>query len=393
MPMPAVGDVVGPLDVGPVAHGGHFVAHHDGRVLFVRHALPGERVTVRLTQVNASVLRGDAIEIQHAADDRVEPPCTAFGPGGCGGCDFQHIAVARQRELKADVLRDQLRRLARLEWDGEVEAVPGDDGGLGWRTRARYLVSAGRLGMRAHRSHRFVALPAEGCLLAVPALRRPALADGRLERVRESRGRGGRGQTRERELVVMAGPDGRPLARGAATTLRVGERPFRLTGESFWQVHPGAAAALAEAVVTGLAPAPGETALDLYCGAGLFVGVLAERGVAVAGVEGNSAAVALARRNVPEASFAVGDVARALVEAHATDLVVLDPPRVGAGRAVMAAILARAPRAVAYVACDPAALARDLADLPPEYAVTSIRAFDLFPMTQHVETVAILSRR
>jgi tRNA/tmRNA/rRNA uracil-C5-methylase (TrmA/RlmC/RlmD family) len=389
--MPSVGDVIGPVEIGPVAHGGHFVAHHEGRVVFVRHALPGETVTVRITGVTTSILRADAVDVHVASPDRVEAPCRVSGPGGCGGCDFQHVSLTRQRALKADVLRDQLRRLARLEWEGVVEAVPGDDDGLGWRTRARYLVRDDRLGMRAHRSHRFVPLPPEGCLIAVPGLRLPRLSEGRIQRVRTTE-RGSRGRTGERELVVVAGPEGRPLAHGDTSIVQVGERTYRLTGESFWQVHPGAASTLAAAVVEGLAPIPGESVLDLYCGAGLFAGVLSDLRAVVTGVEGNPAAVALARRNVPEASFRVGDVARTLSGLPASDLVVLDPPRTGAGRAVMAAILERSPQAVAYIACDPAALARDIADLPGEYAVSSIRAFDLFPMTHHVECVALLTR-
>lgn len=389
--MPSIGDLIGPLEIGPVAHGGHFVAHHEGRVVFVRHALPGESVTVRVTGVTTSILRGDAVDIRVASPDRVEAPCPIAGPGGCGGCDFQHVALPRQRALKAEVLRDQLRRLAHLEWEGVVEPVPGDDEGLGWRTRARYLVRGDRLGMRAHRSHRFVSLPAEGCLIAVPGLRLPRLTDGRLQRVRTAE-RGPRGPRGERELVVVAGPDGLPLAHGDRTTVQVGDRRYRLTGESFWQVHPGATPVLASAVAEGLAPVAGESVLDLYCGAGLFAGVLSDLGAIVTGVEGDQGAVALARRNVPEASFLVADVSLAVADLPAADLVVLDPPRVGSGRGVMASVLARGPRAVAYVACDPAALARDLADLPAGYAVSSIRAFDLFPMTQHMEAVAIIVR-
>src|SRR5688572_21466089 len=138
------------VDVGPVAHGGHCVARHEGRVVFVRHALPGERVRVTVTDGGATskFWRADATEVLSASADRVEPPCPWAGPGRCGGCDWQHVALAAQRRLKATVVRDQLAHLAGIDRDVVVEEVPGDDGGLGWRTRVHYAVdSTGRAGL------------------------------------------------------------------------------------------------------------------------------------------------------------------------------------------------------------------------------------------------------
>lgn len=394
--MTIVGELIGPLDIGPIAHGGHFVAHHpDGRVVFVRHTLPGERVMARLTQVTARIMRADAVEILVSAPERVPAPCSIARPEGCGGCDFQHIDLDYQRQLKARVLADQLRRLAGITWEGVVEPLSEDETGLGWRTRMRYLIRGERLGMRAHRSHRFVPLPSDGCLIAAPALRRPERETGRTVRVRAgSPHRGGPQIPRgDKELIVGVGPDGTALARSGEMDVVVSGRTYRLTGESFWQIHPMAARVLADAVLEGLAASEGESALDLYCGAGLFAGVLSERGAEVTGIDGNAAAIELARANVPRATFLIGPVEKKLSTVPPTDLVVLDPSRSGAGRAVMDQVLARAPRAIAYVACDPASLARDLAELPPPYTVSSVKAFDLFPMTQHFETVAIVSRR
>ncbi len=388
--MVAVGDLVGPLTVGPIAHGGHFVAHHDGRVLFVRHALPHEDVIVRITGVSASVLRGEAVEVHHPSPDRVTPACPVFVPGGCGGCDFQHVSLPRQRDFKTTVVADQLHRLAGITWEGQVEPVPGDVGGFEWRTRVRYLLRGEQLGMREHRSHRFVQLPEEGCRLAVEALRRPRLNDGRIEVVRDS-GRGRRGRP-DRELAVAVGPDGRVLPVGSEAQVRVRGRDYWVNGSVFWQLHPGAPEALTAAVIEGLEPKGGETALDLYCGSGLFAGALSDRGVQVTGVEAHRRAIDLARRNVPEARFQVTEVVGALPTLPSSDLIVVDPPRSGVGRKAMATLLSTPARALAYVACDPAALARDLADLPAGWSVGSIRAFDLFPMTHHVETVAILRR-
>jgi len=162
------------LHIERVAHGGHCVGRHDGRVVFVRHTLPGETVEVVVTGHGAKgrFLRADAVSVLEAAADRVEPRCPHARPGGCGGCDWQHVSLQGQRSLKGDIMREQLRRLGGidelagvpLEDAVSVEPVPGDDDGLGWRTRVRYAVSAdGRPGFRRHRSH--AVEPVERCPL------------------------------------------------------------------------------------------------------------------------------------------------------------------------------------------------------------------------------------
>lgn len=343
------------VEVGPVAHGGHCVARvpvEDGtRVVFVRHALPGERVTVEITEGTEGdrFWRGDAVAVLEASPDRVAAPCRYAGPGLCGGCDFQHVAVPAQRRLKADVVREQLRRLAGLEVDVEVEAVPGDDQGLRWRTRQRYVsLPGGARGMHKHHSHEVVEV--DECLLEAPT--------------------------------------------GPVTAVHGVE--FDVADGGFWQVHPGAATALVDAVLDALDPQPGESALDLYAGVGLFSRFLRDAvgpDARVVAVEGHADAVRLANRNVPGVVATAGDVAEVLRKQYDEpfDLVVLDPPRAGAKRAVVEQVVDRRPRAVAYVACDPAALARDVAIFAEHgYRLTSLRAFDLFPMTHHVECVARL---
>jgi tRNA/tmRNA/rRNA uracil-C5-methylase (TrmA/RlmC/RlmD family) len=354
--------VIGPVEVGPVAHGGHCVARHDGRVIFVRHALPGERVLVQVTDDSHSRFwRGDAVEVLDPSPDRVSPPCPIAGPGLCGGCDFQHVALPAQRRLKASVVAEQLRRLAAIEWHGEVQAVtsPGTEDGLSWRTRMRYsLDPQGRPGLRAHRSHQVIPLPPGGCRIAAPG--------------------------------ALNGSE------GTVTEVAAGRR-WAVAADGFWQVHPAAADTLVAAVLSGLGPEPGERAFDLYCGVGLFAGALADAGCRVWGVESNHTAVRHARSNLADladqATFVAGPVERCLKQLpDSVDLAVLDPPRAGAGAAVMRAVLARSPRAVAYVACDPAALARDLATAGSlGYHPVTINAYDLFPMTSHVECVAILT--
>ena len=396
---PLLRPLLGPVVVGPVAHGGHCVARLDpepgqerGRVLFVRHTLPGERVLVRVTDdSHASFWRADAVEVLTASPDRVRPRCPVAGPGLCGGCDFQHVDLAAQRRLKTAVVAEQLRRLAGIGWAGEVVGVdtPETADGLGWRTRMRYHTDAdGRAGLRAHRSSDLVVLPTGGCPIADP--RTPAVVDQRWpagsELVTAAASAGGTA------LLV----DGRLQQGERQLTERAAGRRWTVEADGFWQVHPAAAETLVAAVLDGLAPQSGERAFDLYGGVGLFAGALADAGCEVWGLESGHRAVLTARRNLTDVAARVhltsDRVERGLARLpRRTDLVVLDPPRSGAGKQVMAALVDRRPRAVAYVACDPAALARDLGTAARlGYAPVSIRGFDLFPMTQHIECVAIL---
>lgn len=381
---PGIGDIVGPLSVGPIAHGGHCVARHDGRVIFVRHSLPGEEVMVRITDdSHARYWLGDAVEVRTAAPERIPSACPVAGPGGCGGCDFAHVDPAFQRELKRRVVAEQLQRLAGIDWAGEVEAVEPIDH---WRTRMRYQVSGGQLGQRASHSHTVIPLPEVGCRIAAGATPQPAelgvadLADlppgAEVRLVEAASGR-----------VVHAGEPAEETVTETSTGL-----DFEVPTEGFWQIHPRSADTLVAEVLTGLDPQEGERGFDLYCGVGLFAGALAARGVTMWGVEADKDAVSCARRNVRAARFTSGRVDRIMAKLpHRTDLVVLDPPRSGAGKQVIQQIATRGPRAIAYVACDPAALARDLAYAAAVgYAPVSIRAFDLFGWTHHVECVAIL---
>jgi tRNA/tmRNA/rRNA uracil-C5-methylase (TrmA/RlmC/RlmD family) len=427
------------LDVGPVAHGGHCVARYEGRVVFVRHTLPGETVLARLTEAGegAKFWRADAVEVLTASPDRVTPPCPWSGPGRCGGCDWQHAAPSAQRELKAGVITEQLIRLAGLEpgQDGRpevvVEAVDGAQSGegLGWRTRVRFAVdSRGRAGLRRHRSHQVVLL--DWCRIAVPAVNDLEVTGARWPGVDAVEVVAPASFPEKERLVVVEPAPGRrgdqlrlprlPVEASVATRDDAGlhrvrgrtwvaeqvtvdgtDRGFRITGGGFWQVHPGAAQTLLDAVMDAARPQPGERALDLYSGVGLFSAGLAARvGVtgSVLAVESQPRAVKDARRSLhdlPQVRFEIGRVDRVLARGDLewTDVVVLDPPRSGAGKSVITRVAALTPRVIVYVACDPAALARDLATATAAgYRLTGLRAFDLFPMTHHVECVATLVR-
>ncbi len=395
------------LTVGEAVHGGWCVARPDtpqgGPVLFVRHALPGELVRAVVTQATARFARADATEILRAAPQRVAAPCPYARPGGCGGCDWQHASLPAQRDIKAQVISQQLRRIAGLERAVTVEPLPGDTAGLGWRTRVRFAVDAsGRAGLFRHRSHDVV--PVSDCLIAHPLVTAAGVTRRGWPGVRwvEVAAAPASG-----ERVLLASGEGYPdgPARQRYLTQRAAGRGWRVSAAGFWQVHPGAADVLAAAVLDGLRPRPGETALDLFCGAGLFAGVLAEavgRGGRVIGVERDEAAVRDARHNLRQTPWVrihrgdAGEVLTRIGRCGAT-LAVLDPPRTGADRALIDLLCERsggsgpALRRIAYVSCDPATLARDIGVFGAHgWQLDVLRGFDAFPMTHHVEALAVL---
>jgi tRNA/tmRNA/rRNA uracil-C5-methylase (TrmA/RlmC/RlmD family) len=436
---PGPGDLV-ELSIGEAAHGGWCVARPEGhgRVIFVRHALPGERVRAIITQATSKLARADAVEIIEAAASRVRPPCPQARPGGCGGCDWQHASLPAQRDLKAAVISQQLRRIAGLERQVTVEPMPGDVAGLGWRTRVKFAVrSDGTAGLHKHRSHEVVEVG--DCPIAHPLLGAAEVTGRKWPGTRwvEAAAAPGSG---DRAVLVWPrageparyrgrGPAGRRTggapgpAGGGYLRQRAAGRDWRVSAAGFWQVHPGAADTLAAAVLDSLRPQPGDVALDLYCGAGLFTGVLAAAvgpSGTVLGMEQDRQAVRDARHNLratPWARVHCGDAGELLARhgQSGASLAVLDPPRTGAserviellseplrpggGRAAEGAAdgaadgAAAGLRRIAYVSCDPATLARDLALLLARgWELQALRAFDAFPMTHHVECLATLAR-
>ncbi len=424
------------VTIGPVAHGGHCVARYDGRVIFVRHALPGEQALIRITETRRdSFCRADAVEILSAAPGRREAPCVHFRPAGCGGCDFQHAAPQLQRELKEAVIAEQLERLGGVDVPVVVEELSG--GEFGWRTRVRWAQDrGGAIGPRLSRSHEVVKLTlADPCLIAAPGLTELALDPAVSQMVEDSAAvssatsssgghqsgvnqpvkkghRGGRGKSHGQplnkrpaqrgrgseasEVTLTAGGDGVLHANPGVTTETVLGRQFQVASDGFWQVHPQAAPTLVQAVLDFLPDVHSGIAWDLYGGVGLFAAFLAEavgpQGSVVT-VESDVRAIELAATNLsdlPHVRVFPGRVEEvvAVLERKA-DVIVLDPPRSGAGRVVCQALADRDPAVIVYVACDPAALGRDtrtLTDLG--YRLDALRAFDAFPQTAHVECVA-----
>jgi tRNA/tmRNA/rRNA uracil-C5-methylase (TrmA/RlmC/RlmD family) len=428
-----------------VAQGGWCIARPEGLpVMFVRHALPGERVVARVTEVTSKFTRADAVSILEPSPDRVDAPCPHARPGGCGGCDWQHASLPAQRALKATVISQQLKRLAGIDREVTVESLPGDQPasatpasgttasgtpGLGWRTRVQFAVDRdGVAGLRGHRSHRVIDIG--DCLIAHQAVRDLDITGDDWSGATTVEVAVGGAESTENFAVTVIEAGGQPHggkqnprggrhggspSRARRTIVegrrylaeRAAGRLWQVSSDGFWQVHPAAADTLGEAVVTALEPKPGDTVLDLYCGAGLFAGVVAPlvgpEG-AVIGVESDGAAVRNAKQNLgdlPQVSFLKADVAQA---ARAGDLpparlVVADPPRAGLAREVVAYLTGdgfageQGAERFAYVSCDPATLARDLALLTAGgWQLDALRAFDAFPMTHHVECVAMLTR-
>ena len=386
----AVGDIF-ETEIEKVAHGGHFIARHEGAVFFIRHGIPGEKCRVVITSTGSSFNRGDVVEVLTPSLDRVSSPCSYAHRGGCGGCDFQHISMSRQRQLKSDVITEQFARIAKMDLRIEVEEVSS---ALHWRTRSIATTNnVGRLGFYGARSHNVV--PIDDCIIMATEMNMPELAarswqaDVRIE-IAVSSGK-------ERNIALATKESKARLTEGNQTLHEeVMDKVLEVSQDSFWQSNASAPATLTGAVLDYAQLRNGDHVLDLYGGVGLFTSVMVDL-VGIDGaidlIEGSKSATGDAARNFaknPNVKIATGDVAQHLPRITSADVVVLDPPREGAGKSVVSEIVRLTPRRVVYVACDPAALARDTGYfLEKGYTLSTIRAFDLFPMTHHIECVAL----
>ena len=375
-----------------LAAGGEGVGHApDGRVVFVAETAPGDRVQVRAVEEHPKWLRGEALTLEAAGPGRALPRCSLFGR--CGGCAWQHLGYDTQLAAKADILRDALTRIGGLTWTGAIEVVPSPP--YGYRGRARVGVARGVVGFRRLRSHALE--PASACPVLVPELE-AALAALALAP-----------PARDGEIELCAGDDGNVRAWGpggllyGAAELAIGAGRARI-GVSpgvFFQGNARLRGALLAAVLE--AAGRGTRALELCAGAGFFSLGLAERFREVLAVESSPPAVRDLRRNLAASGAANVRVTCAPLERFlagaeprefAPDAIVLDPPRTGLGAPLAKDLAAAAGAArVVYVSCEPATLARDLAVLAAEgLRLVSLRGFDLFPQTAHVEAIAVLER-
>ena len=390
-----IGDLI-EVSIEKVAHGGHFIARHEGAVIFVRHAIPGELCTIEITSTGSSFNRADVVSVSQPSGFRVDPPCKFSHRAGCGGCDFQHISPAHQRKLKSDVITEQFSRIAKMDLQVEVEEV-GDP--IGWRTRAIATTNRnGKLGFYKSRSHSIA--PVDNCIICVDTMQfseiaaRPLKGDVRVEISASNTGE------RTIALAPTRGEEKARVTEGPAVLHEnVAGRTLEVSQEAFWQSHKKAPELLTKTILEFAQLQQGEHVLDLYGGVGLFTAAIIDQ-VGTTGhvdlIEGSKVATEDARRNFSQhknITIATGDVAKLLPRISSADVVVLDPPREGAGKDVIAQICAFNPRAIVYVACDPAALARDTAYLQDHsYSLADLRAFDLFPMTHHIECVALYER-
>jgi 23S rRNA (uracil1939-C5)-methyltransferase len=377
------------VEIERILPGGYGLAHAAGNTIFVSLAAPGDRLRVRVERQQGNVLFASIEEILSPSRDRIEPPCPYFGR--CGGCDFQQLTYEKQLEAKAEIIRDCLHRITRLENAPEIFVTPSP---RDWRYRMRAMWQIDQeqrtIGYYERGSRRVCDVA--DCAVLVPELQE------KLERVRAT-------EWHEfppdlKHLDVVAGENGVSLAPPFAEfetnelEITIGDERYSYNAEAFFQINPGLLAPLIE---FALGDGSGEVAMDLYCGVGLFTLPLARRFKQVIGVEANPIATRFARRNLQRARLENARVINTGVAAwipsssEVVDFVLLDPPRAGAESAVIKRIIDFGARRISYVSCDPATLARDLKKLiAGGYVMESLAAFDLFPQTHHVETVVRL---
>ena len=373
--------------------GGVGLAHAEGKTVLVSLAAPGDELRVQVDREQGNVLFASVVEVLTPSPVRVEPPCPYFGR--CGGCDFQQLTYEAQLAAKADIISDCLQRIAGLE---DVPAITVHPSPKNWRYRVRATWQIDQdkreLGYYERGSRRVCDVA--DCAVLMPELQTT------LERVRAMDWADFPPVLKH--LDAVEGENGVSLSppfgefETNELTMRVGNEVYQYNAESFFQINP---ALLPELIEFALSETGGETALDLYCGVGLFTLPLARRFQKVVGVEANSVATRFARRNLEQAGLNNARVVTATVagwvRAHArtdlVDFVLLDPPRAGAESIVIKGVLDLQPKRICYVSCGPATLARDLKKLiAGGYMIDSIAGFDLFPQTHHVETVVLLRR-
>jgi 23S rRNA (uracil1939-C5)-methyltransferase len=388
--------------VEKLVYGGDGLARLDGRVVLIPYTLVGERVRAKTVQEKAGLLRAGVLEVLEPAPDRVAAPCPVFGR--CGGCHYQHATYDYQVEAKCGILVEELRRVGKMEPPEEIAVVSGEP--WGYRNRAQLHIDKGRNGYWEARSHRLCAI--ESCPIGSPKINETIAILAKM--ARDSRWpkfvRSIEIFTDERQVQFNVTETDKPVAKrffdwcaesipGMVENALDYEDRFRVSRNSFFQVNRLLLDQLVDAALEG---AEGGSALDLYAGVGLFALSLAKRFGKVTAVESGSGAVRDLKFNAERAGAAI-DAVQSTTEAYLEkleqklDFVLLDPPRAGLGKAVVARLAALAPATITLVACDPATMARDLAGLVAAgYRVDRMTMVDLFPQTFHLETVVRLKR-
>ncbi len=391
------------LRAGSAANGGSCVARHEGRVVFVRYSLPGELVRVRVTSDRGAYWHAEALEVLEPSVDRITPLCSIAGVDGAGCCDLAFVEPAAARLIKAQVVANQLQRLGGYGWQGVAEPL-GTGAVRAWRTRVRLDVGAdGRAGFHRYHSNDLVTDLQCGQLpVAMTAgLEGPSRFAGAQPRAGD-RLHVGLDDDGHRHVVATArGRRGGIALEGTGESVqRVGRRVWQVPATGFWQSHRDAPEFYSELVRRWAQDCEAKRAWDLYGGAGLFAAALAE----VTGEDGEvvtvdtsraaSAAARSALADLPQVRVVCDSVRRVLAGvAGGADIAVLDPPRAGAGRPVIELLAGVGVPRVIHIGCEAAAFARDISLYRAHgYRVESIRVFDAFPLTHHVECIALLEK-
>ena len=375
------------LSIGPIAHGGHFIARHNGQVIFVRHAITDEIAIVKITSIGSKIAFGDAIEILKPSKDRVIAPCKYSSPELCGGCDFQHISTAAQLKLKQLVVEEQFERIANIKISPEILNA-GIVSGLHWRTHLDFAISNnGKVGLYSFKTKKVVEI--DECLIAVNAINQLDIfkskwdGDERLSVFASSL----KEVSIHRSDQKISGPSKiNEVVEGNSYTISHG---------SFWQSHKNAPKILIKKIIEFANLELGDRVCDLYGGVGLFTApilkVIGEIGE-IHLIESNSRCIKDAKKifeNKKSVIIHHGKVEQKLGKIKNIDVIIMDPPRTGATKQVINQIIEKKARSIVYISCDPASLARDTKVLLKNYySLEKIVGIDLFPMTQHIECIA-----
>ena len=385
-----IGDTV-TLDIGNIANGGHFVSRHNNQIVFVRHGITGEIANVKITAINSKFAFGDAIEILKSSKDRVKAPCQYSHPEGCGGCDFQHIVLSTQSDLKKKVIKEQFERIAKIEIDPEIiTAEPAN--GLNWRSRLNLAISEnGNVGLHAYRSNKIIEI--KKCSIALEKINNLEVFTKKWDQ-------------KDNIKISYSSEDdfsisqlGQKISGSENLKENVDGNKYTISPQSFWQSHKNAPKLLLQHVIKLAEIKKGQIIWDLYGGVGLFTlplsKLIGEDGE-VHLIERDDTCIQDANKmfsSIKNIFIHHGKVEQKLGSVKKIDTIILDPPRNGVSKQVINQIIEKKPKLIIYVSCNPSTLARDSKVLlNNNYKLNKIIGLDLFPMTHHIECVVSFSK-
>ena len=375
------------LNIGPIAHGGHFISRHNGKVIFVRHALTDETAVVKITSIGSKIAFGNAIKILKPSKDRVTPKCKYSSPELCGGCDFQHISTAAQLKLKKLIIKDQFERIANININPDMLDA-GSDSGLHWRVNLDFAVSNnGKIGLYAFKTKNVVEI--DECLIAVDAINQLDIFKSKWD-----------GNDRLNVFAsslneVSIHRSDKNISGPSKINEIIEGNSYNISHGSFWQSHKNAPKILIKKLMEFANFKLGDRVCDLYGGVGLFTAPILKK-IGDTGeihlIESNSRCINDAKKifeNKKNVIIHHGKVEQKLGGIKSIDAIIMDPPRTGATKQVINQIIEKKARFIIYISCDPASLARDTKILlENSYSLNKIIGLDLFPMTHHIECMA-----